>query len=170
MKKYYDDKEYLSIVDDILNNNEFKKMGRIGHHNTNRMNHLIKVSFRSYKIAKYLDLDYKEAAVGGILHDFYYSEIKDCDKFKEKLVLFSTGHPNIALNNANKYFDINKKEENIILSHMFPVSKKLPKYTESWIVTLVDKFYSIGEFSRKLTSKLKYATGLYVLFILNIIR
>lgn len=170
MKKYYDDKEYLSIVDNILNNNEFKKMGTIGHHNTNRMNHLIKVSFRSYKIAKYFDLDYKEAAVGGILHDFYSLEIKDCDKIKEKITLFSTGHPNIALDNANKYFDINEKEENIIVSHMFPISKKMPKYTESWIVSVVDKFYSIGEFSKKIAGKLSYGVGLYLMFVLNVLK
>lgn len=170
MEKYYNNKEYLSIIDEIIKNDEFKKMSKIKHHNTTRMNHLIKVSFRSYKIAKYFDLDYKEAAIGGILHDFYSLEIKDCDKFKEKLSLFSTGHPNIALNNANKNFNLNEKEENIIVSHMFPISKKLPKYKESWIVTTVDKFYSIGEFSKKLTSKLSYATGLYILFLLNVLK
>ena len=170
MVKYYEDKEYLSIIDEIVKNDEFKKMSNIRHHNTTRMNHLIKVSFRSYKIAKHFDLDYKEAAIGGILHDFYSSEIRDCDKFKEKLSLFSTGHPKIALENANKNFNINEKEKNIIVSHMFPMCKKLPKYKESWIVTAVDKFYSIGEFYRKLTSKLSYGAGLYLLFILNVIK
>ena len=55
MVKYYEDKEYLSIIDEIIKNDEFKKMARIKHHNTTRMNHLIKVSFRSYKIAKHFD-------------------------------------------------------------------------------------------------------------------
>ena len=92
------------------------------------------------------------------------------DKIKEKLTLFSTGHPSIALNNANKYFDINEKEENIIASHMFPISKKIPKYTESWIVSIVDKFYSIGEFSKKIAGKLSYGAGLYLMFVLNILK
>lgn len=170
MIKYYNDKEYLSIIDEIIKNDEFKKMSKINHHNTTRMNHLIKVSFRSYRIAKYFDLDYKEAAIGGILHDFYSLEIKECDKFKEKFKLFSIGHPSIALENANNNFNLNEKEKNIIVSHMFPISKKLPRYKESWIVTGVDKFFSIGEFLRKLSSKLSYSVGLYIMFLLNIIK
>ena len=33
--------------------------------------HLIKVSYKSYKIAKKLDLDYVSVARAGLLHDFY---------------------------------------------------------------------------------------------------
>ena len=53
MKKYYEDKEYLSKVCDILENEEFKKMENIVHHEGNRLDHSIRVSYHSYKWAKF---------------------------------------------------------------------------------------------------------------------
>ena len=34
---------------------------------------------------------------------------------------------------------MNKKVENIILRHMFPLNITLPRYKESWVVSLMDK-------------------------------
>lgn len=38
---------------------------------------------------------------------------------------------------------MNKKIESMIETHMFPVNKKIPKYKESWILTIVDKADSL---------------------------
>ena len=62
MKKYYEDREYLNKVYDILNHDEFKKMENIVHHGVNRLNHSIRVSYYSYKIAKLLRLDSEKVA------------------------------------------------------------------------------------------------------------
>ena len=128
------------------------------------------MSYYSYKIAKSLGLDFKDVARGGLLHDFYTDEICECRKIKDKILLFSIKHPNDAALNACDCFDLSDKEVNIIKSHMFPVDYKIPKYAESWIVSLVDKFLSIGEFSKKFSYKLAYVSNLYLLFILNIIK
>ena len=170
MTKYTKDSEYLFIVNNILENNEFQKINNIKHHNTTRLNHSLKVSYYSYKIAKSLRLDYKDVARGGLLHDFYIIEIRNCEKIKDKILLFSTKHPNEALINASNNFELSEKEVNIIESHMFPVDYRIPKYAESWIVSLVDKVLSIGEFSKKFSYKLSYVFNLYLLFVLNIIK
>jgi len=164
------DEEYLFIINHILENDEFKKMDNIKHHNTTRLNHSLKVSYYSYKIAKSLRLDYEDVARGGLLHDFYINEIRNCDKVKDKILLFSTRHPNEALINASNNFELSEKEINIIKSHMFPVDYRIPKYAESWIVSLVDKVLSFGEFSKRFGYKLSYLFNLYLLFILNIIK
>ena len=170
MTKYKDDKEYLFIIDNIMENEEFKKMDNIKHHNTTRMNHSLKVSYYSYKIAKSLKLDYKDVARGGLLHDFYTDKISDCDKIKDKVLLFTTKHPNDAVVNAEAYFNLSEKEVNIIKSHMFPIDYKIPKYAESWIVSIVDKILSVGEVSKKFGYKLTYIFNLYLLFLLNVIK
>ena len=170
MTKYNKDQEYLFIIDNIMENEEFKKIENIKHHNTTRLDHSMKVSYYSYKIAKTLKLDYKEVARGGLLHDFYTDEISECTKIKDKIKLFSTQHPKDAVNNATTYFDLSEKEINIIESHMFPVDYRIPKYAESWIVSFVDKILSIGEFSKKFSYKLSYVFNLYLLFVLNIIK
>ena len=49
-------------------------------------------------------------------------------------------HPKIASTNAKKHFNLNKKEINIIESHMFPLVVKIkPKYKESYVVAFADK-------------------------------
>ena len=170
MNKYKKDDEYLLIIDNIMENEEFKKMANIKHHNTTRLNHSLKVSYYSYKIARSLKLDYKDVARGGLLHDFYDEEISECSKIKDKILLFSTRHPSVAVENASSNFKLTEKEINIIKTHMFPVDYRIPKYAESWIVSLVDKFLSIGEFSSKFSRKLSYNFGLYLLFIINIVK
>jgi len=170
MAKYKNDEEYLFIINNIMKNEEFKKIDSIKHHNTTRLDHSIKVSYYSYKIAKTLKLDYEDVARGGLLHDFYTDEICECHKVKDKIKLFSTKHPKDAVNNAVTYFDLSEKEINIIETHMFPVDYRIPKYAESWIVSFVDKILSFGEFSKKFSYKLTYVFNLYLLFILNIIK
>lgn len=164
------DEEYLSIINHILRNNEFQKMSEIKHHNTTRMDHSLKVSYYSYVIAKSLKLDYEDVARGGLLHDFYTEEIRKCNKIKDKILIFSTKHPSSAVVNASNNFELSEKEVNIIKSHMFPVDYRIPKYAESWIVSLVDKVLSFGEVSKRFSSRLGYLSNLYLLFILNIIK
>ncbi len=54
-------------------------------------------------------------------------------------------HPKKALENAYNLFELNDKEKDIILKHMWPITIYLPKYKESYIITLVDKYCAIQE-------------------------
>ena len=55
-------------------------------------------------------------------------------------------HAAEALDNAIFYFPefVNARVSDIILRHMFPLNIHPPKYPESWVVTFVDKFVSLG--------------------------
>ena len=66
-------KEYYSIVEDILDNEEFNKLRNIEHHGITRFDHSMKVSYYSYVIAKKINFNYKEMARGALLHDFLKS-------------------------------------------------------------------------------------------------
>ena len=57
MRSFDDDKEYWNKVNDILEHDEFKKMEDIVHHGITRYNHSVRVSYYSYRIAKFLRLD-----------------------------------------------------------------------------------------------------------------
>lgn len=158
------DKEYLSIVNHILENEQFKLIDKIEHHGTSRFNHSLKVSFYSYKIAKLLKLDYIETAKGGLLHDFFISE-EDRNMLDRFTSTFT--HPKKAVQTSKKYFNISEKEENIIHSHMFPIYFSLPKYSESWVVSLVDKVVGSYEFSNKFKYKIAYFVNTYLFIIIN---
>lgn len=135
MKLDYNDYEYNSIIEDILENRQFNKLKDIPHHKTNRLEHSRRVSYISYKICKRLNLDYVSAARAGLLHDFFVN--KYTPRNSGKLL---KRHPKLASFNAKKHFKLNRKEINIIESHMFPLIVKCkPKYKESYIVLVSDK-------------------------------
>lgn len=57
-------------------------------------------------------------------------------------------HPKIALKNARQLTELTELEEDIILSHMFMTCMKSPRprFRESWIVSMMDKYCAINEF------------------------
>jgi len=156
---------YYLIVEDIIKNEEFNKLETIEHHGTNRLKHSKRVSYYSYEVCKKLHLDYIAAARAGLLHDFFLSDNERTKK--DRIISFFT-HPKKALENANKYFELSDKEQNIIKSHMFPTNITLPKYLESWIVSTVDKIVGTYEFLEKMSLKHMYVPNLYILLLIQI--
>lgn len=170
MPNYELDNIYMNIVRDILDNDEYMKLDTIKHHNSTRLNHSIKVSYYSYVLARKLRLNYKEVARAGLLHDFYLEQVNDQKKVKDKLLLFTTQHPQQAVNNAEKYFELSDREKDIIRTHMFPIDIKIPKFAESWVVSFVDKYVSTKEFGAKFSNKLMWASNVSLLMIFNLFR
>lgn len=166
--KKYRDRQYMNIVSDILEHDEFDKMGNIVHHGMDRKNHSLRVSYYSYKLSKFLRLDYESTARAGLLHDFFLQDNKTSNT-KEKITTL-VKHPKYALDNAKEYFELNDIEQDIIESHMFPIAIKLPKYMESWVVNLVDDVVAIAEVGFKTRNKLTYATNFLLLFMFTYLR
>lgn len=162
-----EDKEYNFLIEDIINNNKFSELSKIAHHGDTRLDHSLKVSYYSYKISKALQLDYKETARAGLLHDFYLNRTKDYKNVKDKVKLFSIGHPKVAVKNAEEIFYLSEKEKDIIRTHMFPLDFKIPKYLESWIVNVVDTSVSVYEFSRKFSYQLSAILNIWILLFFN---
>ena len=160
------DKEYKKIVKDIFRNVEFKKLYNIEHHGISRMEHSIKISYYSYMIAKKLGMDYISVARGGLLHDFYLDgDERNCKrKFLDTFI-----HPRKALNTVINNFNVNEIEKDIIISHMFPIYIKIPKYKESVLVNLVDKVIGGKELLRGFSCKFQYKFNYSYIFTLLLI-
>ena len=159
----YNNRAYISIIDDIVNNEEFHKIKECRHHGMNRLDHSLRVSYYSYLIAKKLRLNTIETARGGLLHDFFVEE--DLTKRKQKFSMFF--HPYASIENAKKIFNLTPLEKDIIVNHMFPtLPHKIPKYTESWIVSLVDKGVAMYEFYNAYGKSLAYKlSNLYIVLL-----
>lgn len=54
-------------------------------------------------------------------------------------------HPGRAVENAQEYFGLNDLEKDMILKHMWPLTLIPPKYPESFVICMVDKFCCICE-------------------------
>lgn len=161
------DKKYNNIIKNIIRNPYIKQMANIRHHGISRLEHSLKVSYKSYQIAKKLNLDYTSVAISGLIHDFYLegNERNYLKKFKDTFI-----HPRKVLNTAKTYFELNELEENIILSHMFPIYPHIPKYKESILVNLVDKVIGAKELFNNCKHIVKYRINysyLIILFILG---
>lgn len=156
IEKYLEpDTEYYKIVKPILESTEFQKRKEFVHHEScSVFDHCLLVSILSYRWAKKWNCDYKSAAIGGLLHDFYDKpwQTKDHKIAEHAKVHFFKQHGFVhasqATKNAYKYFPelINPRIENIIKRHMFPLNITPPKYKESWIITMVDKYVSMDVF------------------------
>lgn len=139
------EEEYLELVEEILQNEEFQDLKRYYHHSSSTYTHSLRVSYFAYKTAKRLRLDYVAVARGGLLHDFFTYDWREYKKNKENRN-HGLEHPKTALKNARKHFQVNKKEEDIILKHMWPKVYGVPRYKESILVSLIDKYCATGEF------------------------
>ncbi len=137
--------EFLEIVNDILENETVQDLKNYKHHyGFTRLEHSMSVAYYSYLICKILHLDYKSIARAGLLHDLFFY---DCESDDTRIEHHIWIHPKIVLNNAEKLFELNKKERDIILKHMWPITLVPPKYIESFIITLVDKYCALKEWS-----------------------
>ncbi len=137
--------KFLEIINDILTNKSIQNLKLYKHHYAyTRLEHCLSVSYYTYVICNFLHLDYKSAARAALLHDLFFY---DCEDKISRPKNHIKNHPKIALENANKLFNLNKKEQDIILKHMWPLTFSPPKYLESFIVTVVDKYCAFKEWS-----------------------
>lgn len=143
------DPEYMSIIQDLLEDEDLLNLGKITHHHyTTRLTHSFYVSYTSYKVAKSMNLDYISTARAGLLHDFFLEEREEVENLG--LGSHNSAHPKIALKNAEAITHLNKKEKDIILKHMFLTTIRggVPRFRESYVVTFVDKYCAMAEVSK----------------------
>ena len=136
----YDDQQFIKMIEPYINNSRYQELKNCKHHGIHRYEHSIRVSYYTYKISKMFHLRVEEATIGALLHDFFTDEVKEKNGF-ERLTL----HPIIASQNAKDVFHISSFQEDIIRTHMFPVTLEIPKSIEGWIVDLVDDVASVYE-------------------------
>lgn len=167
MNHILNDEQYYNIVSDILSNDEFDKIKKIEHHGITRYEHSLKVSYYAYLTAKHLKLNAVETARAGLLHDFF---INSNNQSKKNKFLSTFTHPYKVVRTVSKNFDISDRELDIIKTHMFPINLSIPKYAESWVVNLVDKFIGLKEFSVKFGHSFIYAMNLGIVLFINIMK
>ena len=162
------DKEYIELVEDLINNAKVKEMQKYRqHYDINTFEHCMNVSYISYKICKKFGWDYKSMARAAMLHDLFLYDWRNSKKELKLDGYHAFVHPKIALENASKLYDLNEKEKDIIVKHMWPVTVALPKYKETYVITLVDKYSALQEsmqyYANKIQSKKLYKYA-YIFF------
>ena len=156
IKKIDDKVDFFLIIDDIISNETVQKMRNFRQHcDTSCYDHCLRVAYYSYYISKKLGLDYISTARAAMIHDLFLYDWRK--KYREVEIdgLHAFVHSKIALQNALQLFDLNAIEKDIILKHMWPVTLPFPRYKETYIVTLMDKYSALKESYLYYVSQLK---------------
>lgn len=176
MKNYKEliniDKEFQDIIKPLIANETVQQMKNFRqHYQTSCFEHCYMAAYYCYLICKKYHLDYKSATRAAILHDLFLYDWRERQPDRKGLHAFTHGKK--ACENACKLIDLNEKEKDIIIKHMWPVTISFPKSLEGLILTFVDKYCAISELFEILKSRLfmkkafRYA---YLAFSLMIIK
>ncbi len=142
--------EFNDYISEFINHDIFNELKKyIAHGSTTIYSHTLNVAYLSYQYAiahSKKNYDIRSLIRGAMMHDMYLYDWHN-KNHKRPHGFF---HARIAYENAKKYFEINKIEENIIKSHMFPLTLfKFPKYKEAWLVQKMDKKATFKEMKNK---------------------
>lgn len=166
------DKEFLEIIDELITNDTVLQMKNyIQHYETTCFDHCLTVSYLCYLICKKYSLDYKSAARAGMLHDLFLYDWRIRQPDRKGFHAFT--HGKTACQNACNLFELNEKEKDMIIKHMWPVTPSLPSSIEGIILTFVDKYSALSESFEVLKSRLfmkksfRFTYALLCLLVIN---
>ena len=166
-------KEFYKITKDLIDQPTVLQMKKYRpHYDTTCYDPCIEGAYWSYLFCKKHNLDYASISRAAILHDLFLYDWRHSKARLQGWHAFK--HPQIALENALKICDLNEKEKDIILKHMWPVTFfKFPRYTESFIITVADKLSALKSFYEYYQSHLmkkKFLRYAYVFFAFTIFK
>ncbi len=133
--------EFNAAIADLLDSPLVQSMNQLEQHSKNAtlLDHLVYTSYISYILCKRLGLNEIAAARGALLHDFRTKDIKS-------FIYSIFTHSELAMKEANTHFNLTELEQDIIKKHMWPATPFLfPKYKESFLVCMVDKYCATME-------------------------
>lgn len=137
--------EYFDFVKDLLNDRNILNLMNYQHHKgTTRFQHSLNVSYYNYLLCRKLHLDAHAAARAGLFHDLFFYDRREHIPVKGE-GRHGVGHPKVAFFNTSELFSIDQREGDMIIKHMWPLTLSFPRYRETYVITLVDKFCAVAE-------------------------
>ena len=168
-----EENEFLEIVKDIIENSTVQQMKNYRqHYETSCFDHCYMVAYYCYLICKKYNLDYVSATRAAMLHDLFLYDWRVRQPDRKGFHAFT--HGKLACKNASELFSLNAKEKDMIITHMWPVTLKIPSSLEGLILTFVDKYCATSETFKVCKTKLfmkksfRYAYVFLCLLILRV--
>lgn len=135
----------LKYGGDILHSVGMEREKRFMQHGTVSVyGHSVSVAYLSLYLARRFRITVDERALvrGALLHDYF---LYDWHIPSEQNQWHGFRHARLALQNAERDFELGAIERDIIRKHMFPLNLALPRYRESVLVCVADKICATTE-------------------------
>lgn len=138
------DEEFQTIIKELIHHETVQQMKNYKqHYETTCFDHCYTAAYYCFSLCKKYHLDYQSATRAAMLHDLFLYDWRVRQPDRKGFHAFTHGKK--ACENACKIFDLNEKEKDMIIKHMWPVTIEFPKSIEGFILTLVDKYCAIEE-------------------------
>ncbi len=149
----YEYAEDILTSDGMLSEKSFLQHGTVSVYEHSVAVAIMCISIAHF-LARYLHIKTDERSLvrGALLHDYFLYDWHISDK-SHRFHGFS--HPKTALKNAQRDFELNKIEKNMILRHMFPLTFPPPRYREGMILCVADKICALSETIKRQDNKHK---------------
>ncbi len=142
-------KDLFTRGSDIILSDRGQQMKQFTQHGTTSVfEHCVSVAKYSLLFSYFLEktlrikCDKTSLVRGALLHDYFLYDWHESDPSHR---LHGFTHPYAALKNASADFKLNDIEKDIICKHMFPLTPFLPRFRESVIICLADKWCALCE-------------------------
>lgn len=166
------DNEFENIIKPLISNDTVKQMKNYRQHfDVSCYDHCYMAAYYCYIVCKKFHLDYVAATRAAMLHDLFLYDWRDKNSHAR---FHAFHHGKTACENASALFELNQKEKDIIIRHMWPVTLPFPNSTEGFILTLVDKYCALQESCENIKSYayskrfFRYAYLFFGLLIFNL--
>lgn len=164
--------EFQEIIKELITNPTVLQMKNYRqHYETSCYDHCYVVAYYCFLICKKYHLDYRSATRASMLHDLFLYDWRVRQPGRKGFHAFTHGKK--ACENACELFDLNEKEKDMIIKHMWPITIWLPKSLEGFLLTLVDKYCALSEtfdvYQSRLLTKQAFRFA-YVFFSLMMIK
>ena len=139
------EEEFFRILKEVKKESRLQETDQYLQHGvTSVYRHSLAVAYFSCYLAEkmHLKVRTREMIRGAILHYYFLYDWHEKDR---RHCLHGLRHPRLAMRNACEDYELTKREKNIILRHMFPLTVVPPTCREAWIVCLADKICAVLE-------------------------
>lgn len=158
-KKYFPD--FKSEIKDVESQEFVQELKQYPHHGERNtiFEHSVKVAFVVYILCLIFRVSpwiRHSAVIAALLHDCFGFNWHNKDDVRMHSIKYEHGfnkikklhvlnHGNLAIENSEKYIELNERQEDAIRKHMFPAYPIPPKYLEGWFLTIADKIVAAKE-------------------------
>lgn len=137
--------EMCALGEDVLSSVNMQSLRTFVQHGTvTRYEHCLSVCYIALCIADRYNIrvDRRSMVRGALLHDFFMYDWHDPGNLR---LMHGFTHAKEALSTAQREFDLNEIECDVIKKHMFPLNISLPRCREAVIVSIADKVSAVLE-------------------------